>query len=259
MGKVYTDKELRKIPRVTTIIGQLEKHGLIHWASSIVAEVGVASAHQDASRDAAGIGTAIHAYLEARMSGMSIDDAYIEAYKTVEHPSDVALLGSVANPNELSMLDIIDQGARALEDSAVIEFCLDTGVAATETSMIDKDDEFRGTFDLLLKDGTLIDLKTSSNTIALYNTHVIQLAAYRSMINNSDLLPNVERAQVLLLDHGAKSGESRLFVADLTSDDLDAGYKAFKSLLDLYYNLKPVNSLVNRVKRSTVVDAVNPF
>lgn len=152
---VYRLKDGTRVPSVTTVIRHVESdnEGLLVWAHKLGEEgIGLDEGRQKA----AGVGTIVHAAIEADLMGQSVDLASVPA----------------------TMRPLVDQALaawRAWRDQTKPE------IVASEHSMVSEKHRVGGTLDCVFRiQGavTLLDLKTGNR---LWPKDLVQIAAY-SMI-----------------------------------------------------------------------------
>lgn len=156
----YTLADGSKIPGTTTIIGRFkDSGGLLHWAfeQGKLAERGVISKLYDKAQEAADIGTQAHEAIEAHLHGNTPD-----------------LSGSDERVQQAF------NNALGWLNSTRIELVPEL----QEIQLVSEEHKFGGTPDAIgLLDGKLIllDWKTSN---AVYSDYIIQMAAYRHLLQS---------------------------------------------------------------------------
>lgn len=160
-GYVYAGERL---PGCTTILGRFkDASGLLQWAFR-QGQSGAASLYENADK-AADIGTACHAMIEAHIN-------HCDAWEV------------------LALIDLSDEGKEKAKNAfgMYLKWERQTGLKMLsrfqEIQLISPAYRFGGTPDAIAEiDGeiVLLDWKTSN---AVYGDHLIQLAAYRHLINS---------------------------------------------------------------------------
>lgn len=181
MGKtkvhtIYRNDAGKRVPSVTTILGLLDKPGLLYWAW----ECGVNGLDYRKERDKAGdIGTLAHYLIECKIRGLTPDTAsYSQEY------IDKAMNG----------LSAFERWARTVGG---VEEMISLTVAIEEQMTCDT---FGGTADWIVRHKgkiMLIDFKTSKK---IYKEMSYQLAAYQYLWNLSRPDEKIEECYILRLD-----------------------------------------------------------
>lgn len=201
----YRTLDGKIVPSVTTVLGVIAKPWLVAWANKLGLQ-GINSTEFVA--EAAGAGTLTHAAIEADLKGEPLDAALVAEFSDEERTAGRVAWAAYRVWRKQHDLEVI-----FLEHQLVSEV-LKVG----------------GTVDLYaVLDGRrcVIDFKTS---VRVYESHVVQLAAYRALLEEHGhqvdevrvvLLPR----EVLILEH---EGER---VLEDTSHELDV-FRAARALYD---------------------------
>jgi hypothetical protein len=170
---VYRAADGRVVPSVTGVLGVIAKPWLIPWANRLGLQGIDSEAHVS---QAARIGTLAHAFVETRFTGEVLKRADLEAEHTEEE---------------------IAGALRAFR--AYQAWAADKTITPilSETPLVSEAHRYGGTFDLYAEvDGRreLLDFKTSER---VYDSHLIQLAAYRALLEEHG--HPVEAVRVVLM------------------------------------------------------------
>lgn len=168
--QVYKNAAGKRLPGVTTVLGMLDKPGLLKWAWRCGQEGKDIEKVRD---EAAAIGTVAHARVEAHLRGMEFDETGIAP-------------------------DRLEQSANAFlaflawwerEKFTVVE---------TELQLVSERWQVGGTLDILARhaDGSLalVDIKTSNG---VYREHRLQVAAYAAMYEETHAGRTLERLLIV--------------------------------------------------------------
>lgn len=195
------------VPSTTAVIENLgwNKQALISWA------IRTSSKGQDANKiktEAANIGTLTHSMIEKHIQELS--------------------------PNLFMYYDNIIKAAK-VGFNAYLKWELENNpeYMHTELKLTSKKYKYGGTIDLVLimKNRLgIVNLKTSKG---IYQSHILQLAAYRQLLNESKMHTAVDFCAILKLDK--TNGDFEYYNIDLNR--LDKAFEAFKHCLALH-NLK---------------------
>lgn len=205
---VYKNAAGKRVPAVSTILGELAKPALIDWAWKL----GTQGINYREYRDAlADIGTLTHR--------MILDHFRCAPTDTTAYPEDVVKLSANCY-----------QSFVAWERQNKIEPVM------LETPLVSEAYQYGGTSDFLgYINGhlTLLDFKTGK---AIYPEHFIQLAGYSAIVNeHRPALGNIERYVVLNIPRG--EGES---FDTKTKSALGPEWGIFQSALNIYRLKKEV-------------------
>lgn len=217
----YKDASGKKLPGVTTILGVLDKPGLLYWASRLAAEATAAAIVDGghpapmaieigrktpfAKRDkAADLGTLAHACVEAHYAGEPWPDAPDSAKACADRViTHIAKAGYVVVASEWS------------------------------STWGEHGYGFAGTLDLVVqRDGILYiaDLKTGS----LVDSVVPQLGAYRMLWNRH----NADKALLSGVVFHARVDGTEVKEVRLSQEKLDAGFNIFYAAKQIYWARK---------------------
>lgn len=168
--QVYKSAAGKRLPGVTTILGILEKPGLLKWAW----RMGQDGKDIEKVRDeAAAIGTVAHARVEAHLRGMEFDASGIT-------------------------LERMTQSGYAFDGFLSWWEREGYSVVATELQLVSERWQVGGTLDILAKDRdgnlVLVDIKTSNG---LYREHRLQVAAYAAMYEETHLAQPISRLVIV--------------------------------------------------------------
>jgi len=157
--QVYKNSAGKRVPGVTTVLGILEKPGLLKWAW----RMGQDGKDIEKVRDeAAAIGTVSHARVEAHLRGMEFDASGIT-------------------------LERMTQSGYAFDGFLSWWEREGYSVLATEMQLVSERWQVGGTLDILARDRdgalVLVDIKTSNG---LYREHRLQVAAYAAMYEETN-------------------------------------------------------------------------
>lgn len=167
--QVYKNAAGKRVPGVTTVLGILDKPGLLKWAW----RMGQDGKDIEKVRDeAAAIGTVAHARVEAYLRGLEFDASGIT-------------------------LERMQQSGYAFDAFAEWWARERYAVAATELQLVSERWQVGGTLDILARrdDGlTLVDIKTSN---AIYREHRMQAVAYAAMYEETHAGGHIERVMIV--------------------------------------------------------------
>ena len=199
-----------KVPSVTTILGRYKNStGLIIWSNKLGLEV--KSDHAELNK-AGDIGTALHELAELHIKG----DYY-------ELPED----------------SIVQECFNKFKDWWSEQ---NYEVNFTEKSFCCRKYKYGGTADLLVNGDTIIEFKTSK---AVYDDHLVQMSAYRYMIEEQD---GIEINKGILARFG-KEGSDDFEIREFSKSDLNKGFKYFKVLREAFDLDKQVSKLTRKAKK----------
>lgn len=200
---IYKDENGKRLPGVTTIIGQLDKPALKAWANRLGLAGIDLNSYVD---DLANVGTLAHEMIQAHFTGEKVDTS------------------------EYSKNDI-DRAENALisfynwADSMPIKPILNEAQLTT--------DRFGGTVDMLCEiDGrnVLVDFKTGSG---IYSEMMYQLAGYKLLLEHNGY--KVQQAMIVRVGRDEQEGFETKSITDLSLYET-----GFKLLLDFYDNSKKI-------------------
>lgn len=215
----YRDASNKRLPGVTTVLGVIDKPALLGWAARTGADAAVEAMINGAPPDdakekgrkavftrrdkAADLGTRAHALVEAHFAGESVD-------VDVSNAEDAKVYACARRA-----IDAID----AAYD-----------VIMSERALVNLDQGFGGTLDLVVKDratGALLiaDLKTGKG---VHDEVIPQLAAYSSMLALDGT--TIDGGLVI---HAPIDGDG-VTMHSITPEKLAAGMTIFCSALAIY-------------------------
>jgi hypothetical protein len=205
-ANIYKNKAGKRIPGVTTVIGNLgwSKGGLMHWAWM----EGIEGRNYNETRDrAADIGTIAHAMVEADLTGKNWPDLV-----DTRGVSDEMLAQATA---AYSAFHEWANGAKFK-------------LTQSEHLLISEKHQFGGQIDVAAVQGrrAIIDLKTSNG---VYEDHKIQIAAYAHLWNENYPDEPIENHYILQL--GKDGGFAYYLLPDSV---IAAGWQAFLHLRGLH-------------------------
>lgn len=204
---IYKLKDGTRVPGTTTVLGVLNKPALVAWANRLGLEGIDSSKYTDA---AARIGTLAHYFVQCDFTG---EKPNLDEYGKTE----------------------IDQAENALisfyewKKAKVIE------PIANELQLVSEQYRYGGTVDCYCKiDGDiwLLDFKTGRN---VYSEMLIQLAAYRQLLNENGY--PVERAKILRIGRSEDEGFEERTITDFTNH-----WELFKHCLEIYRLQKKIGA-----------------
>lgn len=199
-----------KVPSVTTILGRYKNStGLIIWSNKLGLEG--KSYHAELNK-AGDIGTALHELAELHIKG----DYY-------ELPED----------------SIVQECFNKFKDWWSEQ---NYEVNFTEKSFCCRKYKYGGTADLVVNGDTIIDFKTSK---AVYDDHLVQMSAYRYMIEEQD---GIEINKGILARFG-KEGSDDFEIREFSKSDLNKGFKYFKVLREAFDLDKQIAKLTRKAKK----------
>jgi len=217
-----------KVPGTTTIIGRFkDSGGLIQWAYKQGREhEGLARQGKDAPRhlydqvqQAADIGTTVHKMVEEHING--VQTAVVQSLAHHEHAGDEKAV--------LAALSGFDAYLK-WERGSQLE------IVAQEIQLVSEQYHFGGTPDAIGEiDGELclVDWKTSN---AVYADHLIQLAAYKHLIEEGQRMDNYKSMDMKLTGgfHLCRFSKAHGDFAHHYYPRLDEAWEAFKHMRQLY-------------------------
>lgn len=197
-----------RVPVVTTIIGQLDKPGLMYWAHKLGLEgVSDLRAHRDAIGQA---GNLAHELALPFLSGIEIGDT-LKTLQSEYTPEELALAVPIMNR--------FAAWAKGHEFQTSFE----------EESFISERYQFGGRIDWFgIMDGvpTLLDLKF---TKALYPESTYQMSAYRYLLKERGI--DVDRTKIIRIGRTEEEGFEE---PDLPEEVLETGWNVFLRLREIY-------------------------
>ena len=208
-AKIYKNKDDKRVPGVTTIIGQnlgWSKGGLMHWAW----EQGINGLDYRDTRDgAATTGTIAHAMVENEVKGIKFDWPGL-AYKYN------------ATPKQIKQAESAFAAFVRWKERVKFELVF------AEHKLVSETYQYGGQLDLAAVQGrlALIDIKTSDN---IYPDHIIQVAGYDNLWTENYPEKPIQEHYILRL--GKNGGFSDTFIAEAEIED---GFRAFVLLRELH-------------------------
>lgn len=196
------------VPGVTTIVGMLNKPQLVSWANRLGLQ-GIDSATYTAA--AAGAGTCAHEMIQAIVGGPEVD---LTKYSGEE----------------------IAQAQNAVEKFKTWLGSHEMETQAIEMQLVSEKYRVGGTIDWLGRlDGkmTLADIKTSGK---IYEEHIIQVAAYKKMLEEAGY--EVEDVRILRFSRDDDDNQRDMGLSDR---QLSFGWEIFlhlRNIYDLKQNIK---------------------
>lgn len=208
---IYKNKDGKRIPGVTTILGVMDKPALKHWANKIGLEGIEMSKYVD---DLAVIGTLAHLIIEKYIKDekMCYDDYTANQIKAAE--------------NSVLKFFVWLEGK-------------DFKLLGSEMRLVSEKHQYGGTVDIYAKVNnikTLIDIKTCK---AIYPEQFTQVSGYKSLLEENSY--EVEDSVILRVGRDESEGFEYHHVPRI-----DAHLRRFLICKDLY----DINKELNRIKRS---------
>jgi hypothetical protein len=195
----YRLKDGTLIPGVTTVLGVLAKPALIKWANNLGLQGIDSNKYVDA---AARIGTLAHYLVECHLAKT---EPVLDDYSKSE----------------------IDQAENAFLKYLEWEKQHDVRVVFSEIPLVSEIYGYGGTIDCYASiDGKpgLLDFKTGK---AIYNEHLIQLAAYKQLLNEGDHI--VDSVRIIRIGRTEDEGFEEKQVYNLSKH-----WELFRHLLEVY-------------------------
>lgn len=183
---IYKLQDGKRVPGTTTILGVLNKPQLVAWANRLGLEGIDSNKYTDA---AARIGTLAHYLIQCDMTGETPD---ISEYGAME----------------------IDKAENALISFFEWKKGKNIETIENEIPLVSEQYGYGGTIDCFCKiDDTywLIDFKTCKS---IYNEMLVQLAAYRQLLNENGF--EVDKAKILRIGRDETEGFEERTVTDFT-------------------------------------------
>lgn len=199
---IYRTRDGKRVPSVTTVLGVIAKPWLVQWANRLGLQGINSTEYVD---QAAGAGSLTHAAIDAAFRGEALDAALVEEFSEEER---------AAGRNAWRRFTEW-RAAHAVEP------------LLTEHQMVSERLHVGGTLDFFaVVNGrrTIVDFKTSSS---IYDSHLIQLSAYRSLLEEAGT--QVDEVRVVTLPRDPDVRGRQAVVTD-TAPYLEV----FERALDLY-------------------------
>jgi hypothetical protein len=210
VSKVHTQYRLAdgtRLPGVTTVLGVLNKPALVPWANKLGLEGIDSSRYVDES---AKIGTLAHYLVQRHLTKQAPD---LSQYGTFE----------------------VDKAENALISYFEWEKSREIETIENEMPLVSESYRFGGTIDCYCKiDGEiwLLDFKTGK---AIYPEMLIQLAAYRQLLNENGY--PVDKAKILRIGRDETEG-----FEERTITNFDLQWELFKHCLEIYRLQKQIGA-----------------
>jgi hypothetical protein len=165
--QVYKNAAGKRVPGVTTILGILDKPGLLKWAW----RMGQEGRDPDKVRDeAAAIGTIAHARVEAFLRGLVFDESGIAPERLAQSGNAFSAFKEWWGRERYQLV-------------------------ASELQLVSERWQVGGTLDILACTPlTLVDIKTSNG---LYREHRLQVAAYAAIYEETHPGERIERLMLV--------------------------------------------------------------
>ena len=196
---IYKNKDNKRLPGVTTILGILNKPQLVAWANNLGLNGIESSKFVD---DLANVGTLAHALVHEHLTGKKVD------------------------LDEYSKKDI-DRAENAVISYFEWEKDKKVKVILAEAQLVSEKDQYGGTCDLYAEingEKCLIDFKTSK---ALYDEHMYQVSAYKMLLEENGY--PVDKCIIVRIGREATEGfETR------TITNFELGQQIFRHCLAIY-------------------------
>lgn len=230
---IYKNKAGQRLPSVTTILGLLNKPGLVPWAYNL----GLAGKDMEAARDgAADAGTIAHWWAEQDIKApLPPGSDWKES-----RPNYVILGGKAPRKVYLSDIDpeVLAKAEGAFEAYRTWKSMTRLELVASEVSLVSEELGFGGTLDAIGKiDGKLllIDFKTSNGT---YWDHLLQIAAYGRLWNENHA-PDEHVQGYQLIRFGKEEGDFH----QSHFPQLEKAWMCFAHLVPVYSLKKQIDKL----------------
>jgi hypothetical protein len=202
----------KHVPSVTTVLNILFKHGLLNWAYSL----GQKGIPMDAGKSyAIDVGNLVHYLIECFAKGTEpdIDPEYSERVRKKAWE----IFGQ--------FLEYLDSRKGKIADSELV--------------LVDEDNEYGGTVDLLVnfpeEPPEFWDIKTSKE---IYREHFIQIGAYGLLLEKCTNSP-ARLPRVVLLPKGGK-----LYAPDISAHTYQAAQQVWNDLLETYNSLRTLEKSI---------------
>jgi hypothetical protein len=201
-----------EVPSVTTVLGELAKPALIHWAWKLGME---GKDYRKEKDTAAGAGSLAHRFILAHFEGKAI-----ETVDTKDFTQDEI---GMAENSYIKFLEYCEQ--RKLEPI----FC--------ETPFVSESRRFGGTVDLYWRDKDrdrfeIVDFKTSKD---IYDSHFFQVAAYKELLREHNY--QVDGVRIIALTRG----ENDMRFLEESRDDTGFEWEIFLRALDIWWLKKQLS------------------
>lgn len=214
----YYAADGKLIPSVTTIVGQLDKPGLVYWAN----EIGILG-HDIRTYvdDLAQVGTCAHQIIQLMLCGRDLQDV-----------SNQMLSPPWGLPDPIKVMTI----ERALECTRKLQdWILDHSIeyVSCERELVSEKYRYGGRYDVYAEiDGvpTVIEIKTSKQ---IYDANKIQVAAYAILLRED----GCEVEQAIIMRAGRLPGDGSQ-IEIMPKASVRKWERVYLTLLSLYRRLK---------------------
>ena len=220
----YKNENGKRIPSVTTVIGSnigWNKSMLMAWQNRLW-EQGIDP--RTVSKEACDIGTVTHELIEAWIFGQ---DSY--------------------EPDEDIGSETVFAASEGLRQ--YIDWSEGTGVEYLESEirMVSEEYQYAGTADAIVRIDDkiyLVDFKTSKG---VYDSHLVQLAAYRHMIHETTEY-KIDGCILVKIDKRPEV-EQRVHAYYLDNDQIDNGWEVFKQARELHETHKGFGKYLRKLNK----------
>lgn len=225
--QIYKNKEGKRLPSVTTVLGVMDKPALKFWANNIGLQGIKMTEYVD---DKAIIGTLAHYMIECYLSNKIPDYTEFKCDKQQ-----------------------IEQASKCFDKYLEWENYQDEFVPiANEIPLVSEKYQFAGCPDgVCILNGklTLVDYKTCNG---VYDEAKMQVIAYMQMINENfkelqeqfEILKNYKRIeQIVILRIGRNEDEGFEYI-EVKKNIWEIGFNIFKNCLSIYQNKKEFTKLI---------------
>jgi hypothetical protein len=222
---VYKNRRLKKLPSVTTIIKNVgwSSEMLMAWCKR---EFRAGRDPDETSKAACDEGTVTHELIEAWVFGQ-------EEYE----------------PDESVSSDIVIAASEGLRE--YVKWSEDNNIEylESELKMVSEEYQYGGTCDGIIRlngEIVLIDFKTSK---AVYDSHILQMAAYKEMVEESTDY-KIDRCMVIRIAKGAlEEDEPRIQPHFIDEEAINDGWIVFKMLRQLHEYHKSFGRYIRKLNK----------
>ena len=204
---VMKNKDGKRVPSVTTVLGVMAKPQLVYWANKIGLEGIKVNEYVD---DKAVIGTLAHYMAECDVNGV-----------TPDYQSEVECSDEQIEQAKVCFDKYLEW--KSYQDEFEPMF--------SEIPLVSEEHQYSGTFDLIAKlNGkvTLIDFKTCSS---IHYEALIQTVAYKKMIEENNLVDKIEQIVILRIGRDENEGFE---CYEVREDRWDIYFDVFLTCLKMY-------------------------